>query len=108
MAQVLRRHFTGSSWSARRLVLSTTDRVLWLLALVAAAGWSLFAWWYSLPANETNTHFAFEKVPGGFASPMLRATLLLFLLLSAIYAGGYLLISRQERLSPARESLSWP
>jgi hypothetical protein len=100
MAQVLRRHFTGSSWSARRLVLSTTDRVLWLLALVAAAGWSLFAWWYSLPANETNTHFAFEKVPGGFASPMLRATLLLFLLLSAIYAGGYLLISRQERLSP--------
>src|SRR5215212_5343234 len=99
MAQVLRRQYTGSSLSARRLVLSTTDRVLWLLALVAAAGWSLFAWWYSLPANETNTHFAFEKVPGGFASPMLRATLLLFLFLSAIYAGGYLLISRQERLS---------
>ena len=100
MAQVLRRQYTGSSLSARRLVLSTTDRVLWLLALVAAAGWSLFAWWYSLPANETNTHFAFEKVPGGFASPILRGTLLLFLLLSAIYAGGYLLISRQERLSP--------
>src|SRR5919107_1405408 len=100
MAQVLRRHYTGSSWSARRLVVSTTDRVLWLLALVAAAGWSLFAWWYSLPANETNTHFAFEKVPGGFASPMLRGTLVLFLLLVAIYAAGFLLISRQERLSP--------
>jgi hypothetical protein len=99
MAQVLRRQYTGSSWSARRLVLSTTDRVLWLLALVAAASWGLFAWWYSLPANETNTHFAFEKIPGGFASPILRGTLLLFLLLSAIYAGGYLLISRQERLS---------
>ena len=99
MAQVLRRQYTGSSWSARRLALSTTDRVLWLLALVAAAGWSLFAWWYSLPANETNTHFAFEKIPGGFASPILRGTLLLFLLLGAIYAGGYLLLSRQERLS---------
>jgi hypothetical protein len=100
MAQVLRRQYTDSSWSARRLAVSTTDRVLWLLALVAAAGWSLFAWWYSLPANETNTHFAFEKIPGGFASPILRGTLLLFLLLGAIYAGGYLLITRQERLSP--------
>src|SRR5919107_3203021 len=99
MAQVLRRHYTDSSWSARRLALSTTDRALWLLALVAAAGWGLFAWWYSLPANETNTHFAFEKVPGGFASPMLRGTLLLFFLLSAIYASSYLLISRQEYLS---------
>jgi hypothetical protein len=100
MAQVLRRQYPGSTWSARRLALSTTDRVLWLLALVAAAGWSLFAWWYSLPANETNTHFAFEKIPGGFSSPILRGTLLLFFVLTAIYAGGYLLISRQERLSP--------
>jgi hypothetical protein len=99
MAQVLRRQYTGSSWSARQLVLSTADRVLWLLVLVAAAGWGLFAWWYSLPANETNTHFAFEKIPGGFASTILRGTLLLFLVLGAIYAGGYFLISRQERLS---------
>jgi hypothetical protein len=99
MAQVLNRQFTGSSWSPRRLALSTADRVLWLLVLVAASSWGLFAWWYSLPANETNTHFAFEKVPGGFASPILRGTLLLFLILGAIYAGGYLLISRQERLT---------
>ena len=100
MAQVLRRQYSDSRWSARRLALSTTNRVLWLLALVAAAGWILFAWWYSLPANETNTHFAFEKIPGGFASPILRGTLILFLLLGAIYASGYLLIARQERLSP--------
>src|SRR5687768_15377401 len=99
MAQVLRRQITGSSWSARRLAMSTADRMLWLLVLLAAASWGLFAWWYSLPANETNTHFAFEKIPGGFASPILRGTLLLFLMLGAIYAGGYLLISRQERLS---------
>jgi hypothetical protein len=100
MAQVLRRQYTDSSWTVRRLAMSTADRVLWLLALVSAAGWSLFVWWYSLPANETNTHFAFEKIQGGFASPILRGTLLLFLLLGAIYAGGYLLISRQERLLP--------
>jgi hypothetical protein len=99
MAQVLRREYRGSSWTARPLAMSTADRLLWLLALVSAASWILFAWWYSLPANETNTHFAFEKVPGGFASPVLRGTLLLFLMLGAIYAGGYLLISRQERLS---------
>ena len=79
--------------------MSTADRMLWLLVLVAAAGWSLVARWYSLPANETNTHFAFEKIPGGFASPILRGTLLLFLMMGAIYAGGYFLISRQERIT---------
>ncbi len=99
MAQVLKRHYTTSSWSIRRLAMSTADRKLWLLVLVAAAGWSLVARWYSLPANETNTHFAFEKIPGGFASPVLRSTLLLFLMMGAIYAGGYYLISRQDRVS---------
>jgi hypothetical protein len=99
MAQVLKRHYTTSSWSVRRLAMSTADRMLWLLVLVAAASWSLFARWYSLPANETNTHFAFEKIPGGFSSSILRGTLLLFLMMGAIYAGGYLLISRQERVS---------
>src|SRR5215213_5008867 len=99
MAQVLKRHYTTSSWSVRRLAMSTGDRMLWLLVLVAAASWSLFARWYSLLANETNTHFAFEKIPGGFASPILRGTLLLFVMMGAIYAGGYFLISRQERVS---------
>jgi hypothetical protein len=99
MAQVLKRHYTTSSWSVRRLAMSTADRMLWLLVLVAAASWSLFARWYSLPANETNTHFAFEKIPGGFSSSILRGTLLLFLMMGAVYAGGYLLISRQERVS---------
>jgi hypothetical protein len=101
MAQVLKKQYTTSGWSIRQLVMSTADRMLWLFVVVAAAGWSLFARWYSLPANETNTHFAFEKIPGGFSSPILRGTLLLFLLMGAIYAGGYFLISRQERMSPS-------
>ena len=100
MAQVLKRNDTTSSLSVRRLAMSTADRMLWLLVLVAAASWSLVARWYSLPANETNTHFAFEKIPGGFASPTLRGTLFLFLMMGAIYAGGYVLIARQERVSP--------
>ena len=62
MAQVLNRQITGSSWSARRLAIDRRSHAL-AIVLVAAAGWSLFAWWYSLPANETNTHFAFEKIP---------------------------------------------
>ena len=99
MAQVLNRQYTGSGWSARRLNTTRAVLALWLLALAAAAGWGLFASWYSLPANETNTHFAFEKIPGGFASLILRGTLLLFLTLGVIYAAGYILLSRQQRLS---------
>src|SRR3712207_1946531 len=104
MAQVLKKQYPTSGWSVRQFVMSTADRMLWLLVVIAAAGWSLFAQWYSLLANETNTHFAFEKIPGGFASPILRGTLLLFLLMGAIYAGGYFLISRQERVSPGARS----
>ena len=100
MAQVLEKQYTTSGWPLGRFVISAADRMLWLLVIVATAGWSLLAQWYSLPANETNTHFAFEKIPGGFDSPVLRGTLLLFLLMGAVYAGGYVLIARQERVSP--------
>ncbi len=104
MAQVLRRRYSETGWSPRRLTVTRAGIGLWLLVLIAAASWSLFTSWYSLPANENNTHFAFEKIPGGFASPILRGTLLLFILLGAVYAGGYLLISRQERLSQGAKS----
>src|SRR4051812_8499125 len=72
------------------------DRLLWIFVALATAGWLPIVWWYSLPANQAHTHFAFEKVPGGFDSPVLRATLLLFLALSAIYFGGYVLLTRQS------------
>lgn len=75
------------------------DRLLWLLTVLATAGWLPIVWWYSLPANQNRTHFAFEKVPGGFGSPVLRGTLLLFLALAAVYLGGYLLLSRRTELS---------
>ncbi len=99
MAQVLKRQYSGSGWPARRFIVTRAVLTLWFLVLIVAGSWSLFAWWYSLPANQSNTHFAFEKIPGGFASPILRGTLLLFIVLGAIYAGGYFLISRQTRIT---------
>jgi hypothetical protein len=75
---------------------STAERLLWLLAALATAGWLPIVWWYSLPANQHRTHFAFEKVPGGFDSPVLRGTLVLFLALAGIYLGGYVLLARRS------------
>jgi hypothetical protein len=77
------------------------DWLLWLLAGLATAGWLPLVWWYSLPANQDHIHFAFEKIPGGFDSPVLRGTLLLFLALAALYLGGYLLLSRRTELGRA-------
>jgi hypothetical protein len=74
----------------------------WRLPLIAAgsvAAWLPIVDWYSLAANQTNTHFAFEKISGGFASPVLRATLLLFLLLALLYLLGYRLLANQPDLT---------
>lgn len=72
---------------------------LGLLITLTIAGWLPILRWYSLPANATNTHFAFEKVPGGFASPQIRATLALFLLLTLLYAVGYRLLRALPELT---------
>jgi len=56
--------------------------------------------WYGLFENRDNTHFAFEKIPGQFNSPIIRRTLLLFLAVSVLYAVGYLLIRRAAQISP--------
>ena len=62
------------------------------LALTAGAYWLILARWYSLLEHRAHTHFAFEKLPGSFESPVLRTTLLLFLALAVTYAVGYWLI----------------
>ncbi|MDP9366162.1 MAG: hypothetical protein M3Q10_18405 [Chloroflexota bacterium] len=73
------------------------------LVLVLAAGWcwAVLARWYSLPEHRSHTHFAFEKLPGGFASPILRGTLLLFLALAFAHVAGYVLLRRSRGDSPA-------
>ncbi len=73
--------------------------MLGLLAALTMACWLPIVGWYSLAANQTHTHFAFEKIPGGLSSPLLRATLLLFLLLAFLYALGYRVLAAQRELS---------
>ena len=75
------------------------DAGLFSLAFAVTAAWAILANWYSLPANRDNTHFAFEKLPGQWDSPILRGTLLLFLGLALAYAAGFALLNRPGRLS---------
>ncbi len=72
-----------------------------ILGALAVAGWVVLHGWYSLFANASNTHFAFEKVPGHFASPILRGTLLLFLGLSLVYLAGYWLLEGARAMTVA-------
>lgn len=72
-----------------------------VLAVVVVACWVVLARWYSLLSHRADTHFAFEKLPGGFGSPVLRGTLLLFLALALAYVAGYLLLRRSRSGSPA-------
>jgi hypothetical protein len=70
-----------------------------LLALAATAGWLLLLPPYSLLGNRDNTHFAFEKIPGHFGSPTLRATLVVFVALALAWAVGWRLLAGRRRLS---------
>lgn len=68
-------------------------------SLVALAAWLILARWYSLFEHYSTPGFAFDKIPGHFASATIRYTLVLFLALTVVYAAGYLLISKVSRIS---------
>ena len=70
-----------------------------LLGLAVCLCWLVLVRWYSLLEHRSNTHFAFEKVPGRFESPTLRWTLLLFVALAFLYFAGYLLLRRSSTRS---------
>jgi hypothetical protein len=70
-------------------------------AAAATACWYGLSRWYGLFANKNNTHFAFEKIPGQFDSPILRRTLALFVIIAILYAAGYGLIRGAPRISRA-------
>lgn len=74
-----------------------TDWLLWIIALGSWVAWWWLYRWYGLFANEHNTHFAFEKIPGWFDSPILRRTFALFILIGIAYALAIWLV----RLTPA-------
>ncbi len=73
--------------------------VLLVLGLLAIGSWVILTRWYSLLENRSNTHFAFEKIPGHFDSPIIRNTALLFLQISLIYFVGYLLIKSARSIT---------
>jgi magnesium-transporting ATPase (P-type) len=56
------------------------------LAGVSIAEWLLLYRWYGLLDNRDNTHFSFEKIPGGFDSSILRETALIFIVIAAAFA----------------------
>ena len=71
------------------------DRALLVTSVLACLAWLPIQRWYALPDNRDRTHFAFEMVPGRFDSPILRGTLLLFVLIGLLHALGWWLLQRQ-------------
>ncbi|MEZ4498016.1 MAG: hypothetical protein R2845_14855 [Thermomicrobiales bacterium] len=80
--------------------------LIWFVAIVSTAAWIPLYRWYGLFENEDNTHFAFEKIPGYFDSPIMRRTFALFVLLGLMYAFAIWLIRSMSVLSvPAKLGL---
>ncbi len=77
------------------------EAMLLILGLLATGSWVILTRWYSLLENRSNTHFAFEKIPGHFDSPIILNTALLFLQVSLIYFVGYLLIKSARSITIA-------
>jgi len=74
------------------------------LALPVLAAGSVVIWlqlqrWYGIAERYKVPYFAFEKLDGQFNSEILRRTLVLFVLASLLYAAGFILIARANRLS---------
>lgn len=73
--------------------------VLGFLSFAALACWMVLRRHYGLFANRDNTHFAFEKIPGGFHSETLRQTAGIFILLGLIYFITFWIIRTTPALS---------
>ena len=86
---------TGATKNRVRL----DEAVFLILGVLAIGSWVTLTRWYSLLENRNNTHFAFEKIPGHFDSPIIRYTALLFVEVSLIYLVGYLLIKSAPRIT---------
>ena len=77
----------GDAEARERTIVGTVSLVVTLaiLLIVTVSGWVALYRWYGLFEHRDHTHFAFEKIPGGFDSPVLRQTALVFLCLTAAY-----------------------
>jgi hypothetical protein len=59
-----------------------------ILAVVSTACWFLLYRWYGLFEHRNHPHFSFEKIPGGFDSPIMRQTAVIFLILAGSYVAA--------------------
>jgi hypothetical protein len=69
--------------------------------LTALVCWFILFRWYSLADYVYVPFFALDKIDGHFESPQIRATLVLFLLLSLTYVMGAVLLRQAPVISPA-------
>jgi hypothetical protein len=71
-----------------------------ILAVVSTACWFLVYRWYGLFEHQDHAHFSFEKIPGGFDSPIMRQTALIFLILVASYVAAIVILRSAETITP--------
>ncbi len=57
-----------------------------MMVLLSIGGWYALYGWYGLIENRSNTHFGFEKIEGGFDSPIMRQTAMVFIAVALAYA----------------------
>ncbi len=58
------------------------DALLLTMAIVSVVFWATLYRWYSVFAHIATPYYAFEKLPGQFDSPILRQTLIFFLIIA--------------------------
>ena len=77
------------------------DALLLTMAIVSVVFWAVLYRWYSVFAHIATPYYAFEKLPGQFDSPILRQTVIYFLIITQAYFVGYWLIKRAGRITGA-------
>jgi hypothetical protein len=99
------REQTNSQSEPATLKQYTDEIILAVLAAGSLACWIILHGHYGLFANRDNTHFAFEKVPGGWDSQIIRQTAGIFVLLGLIYLVAFWLIRTTTNLSILAKAL---
>ncbi len=84
--------------------IAITAALIFSVAMVAG-GWWLLNEWYGVSRRKHQARFSFEMVPGGFDSPVLRNTLIVFLSLSATYILIAWLLAQHTRIGTHRLAL---
>lgn len=73
------------------------------LTLLSIGGWYLLYGWYGVFEHQRTAHFGFEKIEGGFDSPVMRQTLLVFIGLGVAYGAAIWILRSLTSISvPAR------